>query len=76
MKKSSYGGPRLLVHIEDGYIIMPSRNSDQFATPSEVRKLNGGKYNFVFLGKDPTKKNRLEFKLEPFKCVPASTKTF
>lgn len=70
MKKSSFGGSRLLVHLEDGYVIMPARISDEFATPSEVRKLNEGKFNFIYAGKDPARMNRLDLKLEPFKCVP------
>lgn len=70
MKKSSFGGSRLLVHIGDGYVIMPARISDEFATPTEVRKLNEGKHIFSYMGKDASRMNRLDFRLEPCVNVP------
>lgn len=64
MKKSSFGGKRLLVHLEEGFLIMPTRISDEFASPSEVLKLNEGSYNFIYIGKDSNRQNRLNFRLE------------
>lgn len=66
MKKSSFGGKVKLrmVHLKSGYLILPSRMSEDFANAHSVNKLNKRRYKFVFIGKDKDKKDRVEFKLE------------
>lgn len=71
MKKSTYGGKRLLVHLESGYLILPER-MNKFAIQAEIDRLNSGSYNFVYLGKqafpqkNKTKGNhsKINFRLE------------
>lgn len=64
MKKSNFGGKRLLIHLKDGYLILPQRMSEEFATQSEVNKLNKGRYKIVYIGKDKSKRDRVDFRLE------------
>lgn len=65
LKKAKHGnGPRLLVHLKEGYLILPQRVSEVFAKKDEVNKLNNGRFKFVFLGKDKTKSDRVNFRLE------------
>lgn len=68
IKKSSYGGKRLTVHLEKGYLILPER-MNEFATQAELDKLNRDSYKFVYLGKQKDeekgeKNARLNFRLE------------
>lgn len=59
MKKSQYDGEkRLLVHIKNGYVILPSR-MEQFTEDKEVEKLNKLKLRFIYGGKQG---NRLDFR--------------
>lgn len=64
MKKSSFGGKRVLVYLKDGYLILPSRMTEDFANAHAINKLNKRRYKFVFVGKDKDKKDRVDFRLE------------
>lgn len=65
LKKAKHGnGPRLLVHLKEGYLILPQRVSDVFAKKEEVSKLNSERLKFVFIGKDKSKADRVNFRLE------------
>lgn len=54
LKKSTYGGKRLIAHIESGYLILPER-MNEFAVATEIDRLNSGRYKLVYLGKEELK---------------------
>lgn len=56
LKKSTYGGKRLIAHIESGYLILPER-MNEFAVASEIDRLNSERLKLVYLGKEELKAN-------------------
>lgn len=57
LKKSIYGGRRLIAHIDSGYLILPER-MNEFAVSSEIERLNSERYKLVYLGKEELKTKR------------------
>lgn len=61
VKKSQFDGEKkLLVHINNGYIVLPTR-MDMFTDVKEIEKLNKLKLSFIFNGKETEHGNRLDF---------------
>lgn len=52
MEKSNYDDKsRLLLHLEDGYVILPPRFNELFDKRNIMKELNSGKFALVYKGK-------------------------
>lgn len=63
-----YGsGKRVMVHLKNGYVILPQRMSKDINTSKAIEKLNKEKYVLVFNGKDedPPHRVNIDFELLP-----------
>lgn len=58
MKDTKFG-KRIFVNIDDFCVVLPPRFLERINKQKQVDELNAGRYNMIYQGKDPTKKNLL-----------------
>lgn len=64
LRDSKFGGKRLVIDINKGYIFLPEKMTEKFNTEKAVAKLNKDRYDLVFRGKDDHAPYRLRFTFE------------
>lgn len=65
---NKYGdGMRVMVHLKNGYVILPGRMADGMNNEKAIKNLNLGKYVMIFKGKDkkPPHRVNIDFKYAP-----------
>lgn len=64
LRDSAYGGKRLVVDIDGGYLILPQKMTTHLKTEKAMNKLNNDRYIFVFKGKEKKPPHRIHFTFE------------
>lgn len=68
-----YGsGKRVMVWINNGYVILPQRMAKDINTKSEIEKLNQNNYIMIFGGKDEDPPHRINIDFDMIKSVKRS----